>query len=108
MLIARSKQVIELIKKLTEAWGPSGYEHQVRALILAEIKDLADEVKVDGMGNLIARMGNVGQGKRVMIAAHMDEIGLMATFAEPKTNYLRFTNIGGLIYTTLHGNRVKF
>jgi tetrahedral aminopeptidase len=100
--------VIELIKKLTEAWGPSGYEHQVRALILAEINDLADEVKVDGLGNLICRVGEVGQGKRVMVAAHMDEIGLMATFAEAKTNYLRFTNLGGLILTTLHGNRVKF
>jgi tetrahedral aminopeptidase len=100
--------VIELIKKLTEAWGPSGYEHQVRALIQDEIKDLADDVKVDGMGNLICRMGEVGKGKRVMIAAHMDEIGLMATYAEPKSNYLRFTNIGGLLYTSLHGNRVKF
>jgi putative aminopeptidase FrvX len=100
--------VIELIKKLTEAWGPSGYEHQVRALIQAEIKNLADEVKVDGLGNLICRVGKVGQGKRVMVAAHMDEIGIMATFAEAKTNYLRFTNIGGLIYTSLHGNRVKF
>lgn len=100
--------MIELIKKLTEAWGPSGYEHQVRALIEAEIKDLADDVKVDGMGNLICRVGEVGKGKRVMIAAHMDEIGLMATYAEPKSNYLRFTNIGGLLYTSLHGNRVKF
>lgn len=100
--------MIELIRKLTEAWGPSGYEYHVRALIEAEIKDLADEVKVDGLGNLICRVGKVGQGKRVMIAAHMDEIGLMATYAEPKSNYLRFTNIGGLIFTTLHGNRVKF
>lgn len=100
--------MFELIKKLTEAWGPSGYEHQVRALILAEIKDLADEVRVDGLGNLICRVGEVGQGKRVMVAAHMDEIGVMATYAEPKSNYLRFTNIGGLIFTALHGNRVRF
>jgi tetrahedral aminopeptidase len=100
--------VIELIKKLTEAWGPSGYEHQVRALIQNEVSDLADDIRVDGLGNLICRVGQPGQGKRVMIAAHMDEIGIMATFAEAKTNYLRFTNIGGLIFTSLHGNRVKF
>lgn len=100
--------MIELIKKLVEAWGPSGYEHQVRALIQEEVADLADAIYVDGLGNLICRVGAEGQGKRVMIAAHMDEIGVMANFAEPNTNYLRFTNIGGLLYTTLHGNRVKF
>jgi endoglucanase len=63
---------------------------------------------VDGLGNLICRVGEKGQGKKVMISSHMDEIGVMANYAEPNTNYLRFTNIGGLIYTTLHGNRVKF
>ncbi|MEO1290567.1 MAG: M28 family peptidase, partial [Chloroflexota bacterium] len=100
--------MFDLIKKLTEAWGPSGYEHQVRALIKEEVADLADEVTVDGMGNLICRMGDIGNGKKVMIAAHMDEIGVMATYAEPNSKYLRFSNIGGLLYTSLHGNRVKF
>lgn len=100
--------MIDLIKKLTEAWGPSGYEHQVRAIIKEEVADLADAIDVDGLGNLICRVGAEGQGKKVMIAAHMDEIGVMANFAEATTNYLRFSNIGGLIYTTLHGNRVKF
>ena len=100
--------MFELIKILTEAWGPSGYEHQVRALIKEEVSDLADEMTVDGMGNLICRVGEKGQGKKVMIAAHMDEIGVMATYAEPESHYLRFTNIGGLLYTSMHGNRVKF
>lgn len=100
--------MIELIKKLTEAWGPSGYEHQIRALIKEEVQDLADDIQVDGLGNLICRVGEKGQGKKVMVAAHMDEIGVMATYIEPNSNYLRFSNIGGLIYTSLHGNRVIF
>ena len=100
--------MIELIKKLVEAWGPSGYEHQIRTLIQEEAADLCDEMVVDGLGNLICRIGEKGQGKRVMIAAHMDEIGLMANYLEPKTNYLRFTGIGGIITGSLHGNRVKF
>lgn len=98
--------MIELIKKLTEAWGPSGYEHQIRALIQDEVKDLADDMTVDGLGNLICRMGS--GGKKVMISAHMDEIGVMAMYAEPNSHYLRFSPIGGLLHTTLHGNRVKF
>jgi endoglucanase len=98
--------VKDLIQKLVEAWGPSGYEHHVRELIRAEVADYADEITVDPLGNLICRVGQ--GGKKVMVAAHMDEIGLMATFQEKKTGYLRFSNIGGLLNTTLAGNRVRF
>lgn len=96
----------DLIKKLVEAWGPSGYEHQVRKLIQEEVAELADEITVDPLGNLICRVGQ--GGPKIMVAAHMDEIGVMTTYAEPKTGYLRFTNIGGLLNTTLMGSRVRF
>lgn len=98
--------MIDLTKKLVETWGPSGYEHRIREVIRDEVKDLADEMWVDGLGNLICRVGS--GGKKVLIAAHMDEIGLMANYEEPESGYLRFTNIGGLITNTLHGNRVLF
>ncbi len=98
--------MLELIKKLTEAWGPSGYEHHVRAVIQEEVAPYCDEITVDGLGNLICRVGS--GGKKVLIASHMDEIGMMATYQEPTTQYLRFTPIGGLLYTSMHGNRVKF
>jgi len=98
--------VIELIKKLTEAWGPSGYEHHVRALIQAEIAHLADEIFTDPLGNLICRVGT--GGAKVMVSAHMDEIGIMATFIEPHSGFLRFDQLGGLIKPALRGNRVKF
>lgn len=96
----------ELIKKLVEAWGPSGYEHHVRRLIQDEVVGLADEVTVDPLGNLICRVGS--GGTKIMVAAHMDEIGLMTTYVEPKSGYLRFSPIGGLNKTTLFGNRVRF
>ncbi|MFN8374846.1 MAG: M20/M25/M40 family metallo-hydrolase [Anaerolineae bacterium] len=98
--------MIELTRKLTEAWGPSGYEHHVRKLIEAEVKDLADEITVDPLGNLICRVGK--GGTKIMVAAHMDEIGVMTTFVEPKSGYLRFANVGGLLHTTLIANRVQF
>ncbi|MEM6283446.1 MAG: M42 family metallopeptidase [Chloroflexota bacterium] len=96
----------DLIKKLAETWGPSGYEHHVRAVIREEVADLADEITVDPLGNLICRVGS--GGARVMVAAHMDEIGLMATYREPTSGYMRFENIGGLLHTTLAGSRVRF
>jgi len=98
--------VIELIKKLVETWGPSGYEHRIREVIREEVADLADEIYVDGLGNLICRVGS--GGKKVLIASHMDEIGLMANYQEPDSGYLRFTNLGGLRTDTLNGNRVLF
>jgi putative aminopeptidase FrvX len=97
--------VKELIRKLVEAWGPSGYEHHIRKLIQDEVASLADEITVDPLGNLICRVGD--KGPKVMIAAHMDEIGLMATFTE-KSGYMRFSSIGGLLNTSLLGNRVRF
>ncbi len=97
----------ELIKKLVEAYGPSGFEDQVRALIEPEIAEFADEVIVDTMGNLIARKKSNGEGLKVMIAAHMDEIGVMVSHITEE-GFLRFTNIGGVLPHTLLGNRVQF
>ncbi|MDE2776345.1 MAG: M20/M25/M40 family metallo-hydrolase [Chloroflexota bacterium] len=98
--------MLELTKTLVEAWGPPGYEHRIRDIIGDEVSALADETWVDGLGNLICRLGS--GGKKVLIAAHMDEIGLMATYQEPESGYLRFTSLGGLRHDTLNGNRVQF
>ncbi len=97
----------ELIRSLVEAYGPSGFEDQVRALVLAEVAGLADDISVDAMGNLIAYKQGDGSGLKVMIAAHMDEIGLMVTHVT-EDGFLRFTNIGGIRAHTLLGNRVQF
>lgn len=95
----------KLIKTLVEAWGPSGYEHEVRSLIRDLVKDLSDEVRVDAAGNLICRVGS--GGKKIMIAAHMDEIGLVIHHID-REGYARFSQIGGLLPSTLFGNRVRF
>lgn len=97
----------DLIKKLVEAYGPSGFEDVMRDLIRPEIEAHADDVRVDAMGNLIARRKGDESGLKVMLAAHMDEIGLMVTHVTEE-GFLRFTNIGGIYPHTLMGNRVQF
>jgi tetrahedral aminopeptidase len=98
----------QLIQKLTETFSPSGYEAAIREAILAEIKPLADEIRVDGLGNVIARKGNKdANGKRVMVAAHMDEIGLIATHID-ENGFVRFTNVGVPFARYLLGGRVRF
>jgi putative aminopeptidase FrvX len=101
----------ELIQKLTDTFSPSGYEDAIRNVIRSEIKGFADEVHIDALGNLIARKGPSaaaqGSGVRVMVAAHMDEIGLMATHVDDK-GFVRFTGIGGVYPRNLPGGRVRF
>lgn len=97
----------DLVKKLVEAYGPSGFEEQMRSLILPEIEPYVDEVTTDVMGNLIALKKGDGTGLRVLVAAHMDEIGVMVTHVT-KEGFLRFTNLGGVFPHTLLGNRVQF
>ena len=96
------------IKQLVETPGPSGFEYEIRDVILDAIGDDADEVRVDSLGSLIARKGDrAKQGLRVMISAHIDEIGLMVTHVD-ENGFLRFTNIGGVNPMTCFGGRVLF
>ena len=99
-----------LIKNLVEAWGPSGFEDSIRAMIRAEIEPFVDQITVDAMGNLIALKkgsGADGSRKKVMIVAHMDEIGFMVSHINEE-GFLRFTNIGGVNNLHLGGLRVRF
>lgn len=103
----------QLLKRLTDAFGPSGQEEAVRALIRREVRGLADEVRTDALGNLIVRKkptraaGKEESPKKVMIAAHMDEIGLTVTHVDGR-GFVRFTAVGYLYLRHLPGARVRF
>ncbi len=98
----------ELIRKLVEAQGPSGSEAPIRAIVRSEIEPYVDNIQVDALGNLIARKGNAGEGgMKLMLAAHIDEIGIMVTQVD-QDGFLRFTTLGGVRPYTCVGGRVKF
>ncbi|MBN2005666.1 MAG: M42 family metallopeptidase [Anaerolineae bacterium] len=97
---------LELLEKLTQTFGPSGYEERIRTAIHKEIEGLADEIHTDPLGSLVAYSKGRG-GKKVLIAAHMDEIGLMVTHVEEK-GYLRVTAIGGVRPAHCIGGRARF
>lgn len=97
-----------LIKKLVETVGPSGYESKIRDVIRKEVQDYADEIQVDAMGNLIVRKGKKAEnGMKIMLSAHIDEIGVMATHID-KNGFVRFATIGGVRPHTCYGGRVRF
>lgn len=96
-----------LLRELSEAFGVSGHEDAVRQLILDAVKDLVDEYRVDALGNLIAVKRASSQGRRkVMVAAHMDEVGLMIMHVE-KEGALRFRPVGGIDPRVLLAKKVR-
>ncbi|MCS7099040.1 MAG: M42 family metallopeptidase [Sulfolobales archaeon] len=97
--------VFQLLKKLSEAIGPSGFEDPIREIVIEELKPYADSMWVDSLGNVIAvKKGSRGSG-RLMLAGHMDEIGLIVSHVDQK-GFLRFQPIGGISERVLLGQRV--
>jgi endoglucanase len=102
--------VKKLLQTLTEAFGPSGYEDEVREVVRHEVQSLADEVRVDALGNLIARKcpgKTTKNSKKIMIAAHMDEIGLVASHVDER-GFVHFSPIGQVTRRYAPGSRVRF
>ena len=102
--------VKKLLQTLTETFGPSGYEDNVREVVRNEVKSLADELRVDALGNLIARKcpSKVTEDtKKIMVAAHMDEIGVIVSHVDEK-GFVRFSPIGGVFRRYVLGGRVRF
>jgi endoglucanase len=107
-MVERSHFMKSLLKTLVEIPAPPGHEKQIRDFVHQEIASYVDEIKVDALGNIMARKGEKGdEGKRIMIASHVDEIGLIATHVDQK-GFVRFTNMGGVILRYLLGGRVRF
>lgn len=97
----------ELINKLVSTFGPSGVEEQIRSVIRAEVEPLADEIRVDPLGSLVVRKQGSGEGQRIVLDAHMDEIGVMVAYVDEK-GFARLTHVGGVHPLTCVGARVAF
>ena len=94
----------ELLAKLCEVAGAPGHENRVRKIVLDEIKPFVDEISIDNMGNVVAiKKGK--EKKKVMIGAHMDEIGFIVTHIDDK-GFVYFHTLGGFDPKTLTAQRV--
>lgn len=95
----------KLIEKLSNAFGISGYEYEVREIIKSEIKGYVDKIETDPLGNLIAIKNFQAKGPKVMLNAHMDEVGLIVDYIDDN-GFLRFKKVGGIDDRVLAGKRV--
>jgi endoglucanase len=93
-----------LLKNISETPGVSGFEQKIRELVMQEVKPLVDEVSLDNMGNVYAfRKG--AENKKVMLAAHMDEIGFIVNHID-ENGFIHFLPLGGFDPKTLTAQRV--
>ncbi len=98
--------LFNLVESLTNISGPAGREEKIRSFIHKEAETFGDEIFTDALGNLVVKKNN-SSGKKILLAAHMDEIGLMVNFIE-ENGFLRFSAIGGVGREILLGTRVVF
>src|SRR5688572_30081697 len=95
-----------ILKELSEAVGVSGKEDAVRNIILKAIENHAEDIRIDAMGSVTGLKPGTGHKMRVMLAAHMDEVGFMVTGFEGD-GLIRFTSVGGIDDRILPGLRVR-
>lgn len=97
--------VFEYYKKVGGAFGPSGRESGVRGVVENLAKPYVDKITTDTMGNLICR--KKGSGRKILLAAHMDSIGVVATYIDEK-GFVRFSTVGGIFKGDLINIQVHF
>lgn len=96
----------DLMRKVIEAPGVTGYEFMgIRDVVIEALRDYVDEIKIDRLGNVIAH--KKGEGPRIMVAAHMDKIGVMVNHID-KNGYLHIVPMGGVDPRTLVAQRIRF
>jgi tetrahedral aminopeptidase len=95
---------LDLLRRLSETPGVSGREELVRAIVIEQLQPLVDELSVDALGNVIA-IKRGSSDRKVMLAAHMDEIGFMARYVDER-GFVRIQPLGGFDPRTLIAQRV--
>lgn len=101
----RIKYARRFLKELSENTGVSGYERLIAPIIIREFQTSAEEIDTDLFGNIYAKKKGESGGHKIMLAAHMDEIGLMVKKIDPH-GFIRFTTIGGVDQRTLLSQEV--
>jgi endoglucanase len=96
---------IKLLEALSNAFGPSAAEEDVREILKKELKGYADETRVDKLGNVFFYHHGKKSHPKIMLSAHMDEVGFLITFIE-EDGFLRFETLGGITNNIMPGQRI--
>ena len=101
------KDIMKDLEVLSNAIGVSGFESEVREIIRSRIEELADDVRIDALGNLLVTKKGMRESPRILLDAHMDEVGFIVSHVDEK-GFIRFEKLGGWDDRTLLGHPVRF
>ncbi len=97
-------RVARLMEELTNAPGPSGFEGPVREIVVRELEELNAAIEYDGLGSVIGTLPGTSDGPRIMVTAHLDEVGLMVQHVRPD-GFIRVKTLGGWLRQALPDQR---
>ena len=97
---------LDILRELSESFGPPGFEREPAGIVRREGSKYADEVLHDKIGSVILKKRGTSDTPRVLMAGHMDEVGFVVTGIDPLTGYLTFAPLGGWFDQVLLGHRV--
>src|SRR5579864_4196930 len=97
-------RIIRLMEELTNAHGPSGFEGPVREIFTREMRDAGAEISNDGVGSVIAKVQGTSDRPRIMVDAHLDEVGMMVRYITPE-GFIKFQTLGGWLDEALIDQR---
>lgn len=95
MSILVDDQAIQIFKKLTESFGPSGFERETSRIIKEYVTPYSDEIETDKLGSVIALARGSAQNPRILLAGHMDEVGFIISSIDENSGFLTFHTLGG-------------
>jgi len=96
---------VKLLQELVDAFGPSGFEREVSAIVAKTMRPLADEVMVDKLGSVLFQRRGTSDRPKILLAGHVDEVGFIVS-GITKEGYLKFNELGGWFSQVLLGQRV--
>ncbi|KSW12150.1 peptidase M42 [Pyrodictium occultum] len=105
-MAAEAEEFFRLLKRLADAFGVSGYEDEARGIVVDELREAADELRVDRLGNVIAVKRGERGGIRMLWDSHMDEIGFFVRDIDEK-GFIYLSPVGGWSERVLPGQRVR-
>jgi putative aminopeptidase FrvX len=97
---------LNLLKELSESFGPSGFEHETATIVKREARKHADDLTFDRLGSIVAKKKGTSDSPKVLLAGHMDEVGFVVTGIDEQTGFVTFNQLGGWFDQVLLGHRV--
>jgi putative aminopeptidase FrvX len=97
---------LNLLKELSDSFGPSGFERETAAIVKREAQRYADEIMFDKLGSVIAKKRGTADAPKILLAGHMDEVGFVVTGIDQQTGFVTFNQLGGWFDQVLLGHRV--